>query len=288
MEIIVILGLLSGAVYANIKSGISRHASKWFYAPVEQVMEMELLQQWMKRDWELKRTLHMLYPEQKKEKVLWEFRRRQGVTAYTLMSAACILTLSVRIMDAVSKTPKADARHGKLFILGIIVSILGAYIPQARLNNLQKKREEELLVDYPEIINKFILLLGAGLTMKGALARMLRERREDEMRYAYKELKYIYHEMNNGITEAAAFEQLGNRIRMIPYMRFGALVSQNLKKGSAGLIPLLELEATEAFSQRKENAKRRGEEASTKMLLPMMMMLGIVMAIIVIPAFMVL
>lgn len=288
MEIIVIVGLLSGAVYANIRSGISCHVLRWFYAPVELIMEMEPLQQWMKKDWEMKRILHMLYPEQKKEQVLWEFRRNQGVVAYTIMFAACILTLLVRIMDAVSKTPEADVRHGKLFVLGIAVSILGAYVPQAKLDNLQKKREEELLVDYPEIINKFILLLGAGLTMKGALARMLKERKEDEMRYAYKELKYIYHEMNNGITEAAAFEQLGNRIRMIPYMRFGALVSQNLKKGSAGLIPLLELEATEAFSQRKENAKRRGEEASTKMLLPMMMMLGIVMAIIIIPAFMVL
>lgn len=288
MEVIVILALLSGAVYANIRSGRGCHPLRWFHAPVEQLMEMEALQQWMQKDWEIKRMLHMLYPEQKKERVLWEFRRKQGVMAYTILFIACILTLMVRISDAVSETPGEGGRPFKLFILGAAVSLLGAYVPQARLKKLQKKREEELLVDYPEIVNKFILLLGAGLTMKGALGRMLRGRREDEMRYAYRELKYIYHEMNNGITEAAAFEEMGNRIRMIPYMRFGALVSQNLKKGSAELIPLLELEAAEAFSQRKENAKRRGEEASTKLLLPMMMMLGIVMALIIIPAFMVL
>ena len=46
----------------------------------------------------------------------------------------------------------------------------------------------------------------------------------------------------------------------------------------------LEKEACEAFEQRKAYAKKLGEEASTKMLMPMMIMLAIVMAVIMVPA----
>ena len=49
---------------------------------------------------------------------------------------------------------------------------------------------------------------------------------------------------------------------------------------------LLENEAVEALERRKERALQLGEKAGTKMLFPMMLMLGIVMAIIMVPAFM--
>ena len=63
------------------------------------------------------------------------------------------------------------------------------------------------------------------------------------------------------------------------------LLSQNLKKGTAGLLILLKAEALDALEERKRNARRLGEEAGTKLLLPMMIMLVIVMVIIMIPAF---
>jgi hypothetical protein len=68
-------------------------------------------------------------------------------------------------------------------------------------------------------------------------------------------------------------------------MKFGSLISQNLKKGNKGLSELLGKEAREAFEERKEIAKRLGEEAGTKLLAPMMIMLLIVFMIILIPAF---
>ena len=48
---------------------------------------------------------------------------------------------------------------------------------------------------------------------------------------------------------------------------------------------LLEEEMETAFRQRKELALRKGEEASTKLLIPMFLMLGVVMVMVVAPAF---
>ena len=64
----------------------------------------------------------------------------------------------------------------------------------------------------------------------------------------------------------------------------GSLLAQNLKKGSKGLIHILETEAAEGMEERKQQAKKLGEEAGTKLLIPMMMMLVLVMGILVIPS----
>ena len=58
-------------------------------------------------------------------------------------------------------------------------------------------------------------------------------------------------------------------------MRFGALLSQNLRKGTKGLNDLLRLEAIQSFEERKARARRLGEEAGTKLLLPMFLMLAL-------------
>ena len=62
------------------------------------------------------------------------------------------------------------------------------------------------------------------------------------------------------------------------------LLIQNLQKGNSGLRAAMEAEADRAFEDRKNQARRLGEEAGTKLMLPMMLMLGVVFAILMIPA----
>ena len=54
--------------------------------------------------------------------------------------------------------------------------------------------------------------------------------------------------------------------------------------GSRGLLSSLQRESKDAFEERKSRAERKGEEAGTKLLVPMFMMLIIVMAVIMVPA----
>ena len=59
-----------------------------------------------------------------------------------------------------------------------------------------------------------------------------------------------------------------------------------MRTGTRGMRQLLEEEMALALEQRKDLAKRQGEEAGTKLLLPLFIMLGIVMVMIVVPAWM--
>ena len=49
---------------------------------------------------------------------------------------------------------------------------------------------------------------------------------------------------------------------------------------------LLKKEVEDAFEERKRIARKKGEEAGTKLLIPMVMMLAVVIAIVAVPALM--
>ena len=53
-----------------------------------------------------------------------------------------------------------------------------------------------------------------------------------------------------------------------------------------GLTQMLKLESIQAFEERKARAKKLGEEAGTKLLFPMFLMLAVVLIIVIVPAFM--
>lgn len=51
------------------------------------------------------------------------------------------------------------------------------------------------------------------------------------------------------------------------YLKLASLLSQNVKKGTTDILKLLEQESQSAFEQHKNLAKKKGEEAGTKLLI---------------------
>ncbi len=184
----------------------------------------------------------------------------------------------------------ADKRPLWQLFLGFAAAAM--VIPRTRssLKNEEKKRREQMERDYPEIISKLILLLTAGMTCSGAWKRIcndyLMAKQRIGKRYAYEEMLCSLRELEFGKSEASVYESFGNRTGILCYKRLSALLSRNLRRGSREILSLLDFEAREAYEARFEAVRKKGEETSTKLLLPMMGMLVIVIAIIVVPAFM--
>lgn len=179
----------------------------------------------------------------------------------------------------------------RVLIIGIIGSVLLWVFMDRALDDKMKIRKNQMLLDYPDIINKFNLLVNAGMTIRQAWSKISDDYKQGnrldkgQKRYAYEEMQATLHELKLGVPEVNAYEQFGQRIGLMPYMKFSSMLGQNLKKGNKNMVDLLKQEAMEAFQERKETTKRLGEEASTKLLGPMMIMLLIVLIIILIPAF---
>ena len=130
------------------------------------------------------------------------------------------------------------------------------------------KRYEELMMDYPGLIMKFTLLVQAGMTVRNTFRKMAT----------------ACHEMESGISEMEAYRRFGERCGHVKYKTFATLLIQNLQKGSRHMGEMLEKESVEAWDDRKRKAKVQGEAATTKLLFPMILMLGVVMAIVMLPA----
>ena len=78
--------------------------------------------------------------------------------------------------------------------------------------------------------------------------------------------------------------EFGRRCGLPYYTKFAGFLEQSRKNGAKNLREHLRLEMEEAYEQRKHEAKRLGEEASTKLLLPLFLMLGVVMVMVAVPA----
>ena len=71
---------------------------------------------------------------------------------------------------------------------------------------------------------------------------------------------------------------------MQPYMKLSSLLEQNRRTGTKNLQQLLEQEMSAAWEEPKHAARRLGEEAGTRLLIPLFLMLIVVMVIIMVPA----
>ena len=178
-----------------------------------------------------------------------------------------------------------------LWILSVLTGIVLFFAGSEDLHKETLKRREQLLREYPELVSKLMLFMGAGMTMKSAFYQLYRDMEKrvngekNKKNYLYEELKYMIHSIENGISETEAYEQFGKRCRVNQYRKLMAIIIQSYKKGSGNLMEQLEAEVKDNFEQRKNDARRMGEKAGTKLLFPMILMLGIVMVVIMVPAF---
>lgn len=234
----------------------------------------------------------VVYPEQENE--TFEQKVQKAADEKNSDGSDAMYHLPEEVDGNALRWKRIPNRTGSLVaVFGLLASFLYGGMLEERKEEARRRREEEIQRDYPEIVSALVLLLGAGLGMRKALERLAldyqsRKRKHNGKgkRAAYEELLYTWKEMESGIPESSAYEHLGIRCQGTPYRALSVLLTQNLKKGSKGLVELLEQEASEAFEERRRKAREEGEKAGTRLLLPMMLMLGVVFVLILVPAFM--
>lgn len=180
-----------------------------------------------------------------------------------------------------------DSSLRLIIILVIILPIAFWAREDSKVHDAAKERLSQLELDYSQLLWKLTMLLSAGLTIRGAFTRIADQYDAEHTKrhYVYEEMKLTLREMKSGVPEATAYENFGRRCSLPSYIKLGSLLSQNLKKGAKGLTGLLEHEAVLSMEQHKMAVRKLGERAGVKMLLPMILMFGVVLIILMVPAF---
>lgn len=143
------------------------------------------------------------------------------------------------------------------------------------------ERSEEMLSDFSNVVSKLALLTNAGMIMREAW---------EDVAYngettIYKEMQRSVQEMNNGVSEIDALYNFGSRCIIAEIKKFVSTIIQGIEKGNSELTGMLQRQSSEVWEAKKQNVKRQGEKAASKLMLPMLLMFLGILIMIIIPIF---
>ncbi len=181
---------------------------------------------------------------------------------------------------------RSGSGAGRILALFGLAAALVFWGMDQDVERLWNKRRQEMEEDYPMVAGKLAIYVQAGLPIRKAFERIAGEGGgRGRPRAIHEEMAAALREIGLGASEIRAYEHMGQRTDLASYIRLAALLGQNVRRGSGRLAERLEQEAKEAGERQLERRRKEGEELGTKLLLPMMCMLTVVMAMVILPAF---
>lgn len=140
----------------------------------------------------------------------------------------------------------------------------------------------QVAMDLPDYISKIIILTGAGLTLRAAMKKVSAEMSMPTPLYNL--MGQAMHNIENGMNENIALDQVVRRCNMPEMRRMIAVIEQNLQRGGSEVTIAMRTIGDEMWNNRKAKAKQIAEEAETKILFPMMLMMFAVIIMTMAPA----
>ena len=156
------------------------------------------------------------------------------------------------------------------------------FIPGSKLKKNMIKRERMIKRIFPRIIDQTIILLEAGYSTAMIWRHMSKILPDTNPIDA--EIKKLANSFTFGMGEEEFYKEMTRSLNSVIVLRFCNLCLQSLKKGSVDLISGLREISSESWQNRKWDAVKMGEEASGKMILPLMLVFVGVLIIVMVPA----
>jgi len=179
----------------------------------------------------------------------------------------------------------AAAEDASLTAVGLITACSMPLLAKRRLLAMVERRKRSIILELPDVLNKMVLLVNAGETAQGAFLRASQTSSADAPSSALrKELALTVHELQMNISFAKALEQLSRRCASPDVSMFTTTLLLNYKRGGDELVLALRALSKEMWDRRKAVSRTLGEEASSKLVFPMVIIFLIVMVIVGAPA----
>lgn len=186
----------------------------------------------------------------------------------------------------IEKTNKGN--NLKWVYLFILVSIFVPVYNYLKLHEDGKRCQIQAEKDFPVIVHLLTLYMGAGLSFYSAIKRISnnykKQEERGEKRIAFEKIMLMEQQMNNGISQKKVCQNWGRQFQTDSYQKLSLILIQSFTKGSKEAAILMEAEEREAFRKRVDRAKKEGEEAATRLLFPMILLLCQVMLLVMYPA----
>lgn len=165
--------------------------------------------------------------------------------------------------------------------------LLGVVIPAAKWKDVSGKvarRKQDIVLLLPELLNKLMLLLGAGETLQRALVRCAERNDGHAQHPLLLELRKVNESVRNGESFAAAMEVFSRRCGVQEVSVFTTTMLLNYRRGGDRLVLSLKELSYSLWEKRKAIVRSRGEEASSKLVFPLVGIFFVLMVLVASPA----
>ena len=171
-----------------------------------------------------------------------------------------------------------------VLVMSLAVAMVVVLLPR-RLEDQIAERQRSIKLEFPDFLSKFILLLGANMTVQEAWSTASQV--EEISTPLYRELDVVNHQMSDlGMPVADALTGFATRCRDADISRFVTSVNQNIKYGGGEPANMPMQQSDDAWKSRKQEALRLGEQASSKLTFPMLLMFLAILLLVMAPALM--
>lgn len=220
-----------------------------------------------KHDRKLRKEVSVLYGEKYADYYIRVIHAQEITIAFT------VLLLAVPIYGL------SDS-FVAMFVIVVFAATAYYYYGTVTTNKICK-RSEEMLCDFADVVSKLALLTNAGMIMREAW---------EEVAYTdnttlYVEMQKTVDEMKNGVSDVEALFAFGTRCVIPEIKKFTSTIIQGIVKGNSELVHMLKEQSKEVWMLKKQNVKRQGEKAASKLLIPILIMFIGIILMILIPIF---
>lgn len=156
-----------------------------------------------------------------------------------------------------------------IFIVLTLLMVLAIlYYYETKITDEITRRKKEIIKEFPEVLSKLALLVNAGMIVREAWDKIATTGDST----LYQEMQVAIENMENGMSEIDAILAFSARCDVESITKFASTLVQNLTKGNKELVIFLKQYSKESWLERKQNARKEGEEASSKLLIPITLM----------------
>lgn len=168
------------------------------------------------------------------------------------------------------------------FLVGAGLMYLAYWNYDMKITDVMQVRNREIESALPSVISKLALLANAGMILSEAWEKV--SKTGDST--IYKEMQNAVIEVRRlGRPELDSYLLFAERCSNVEVKKFISTLSQNLTKGNRELVTCLREQARQSWEEKKHRARRQGEKASSKLLIPIGIMFVGILIMVVVPIF---
>ncbi|SEB58832.1 type II secretion system F family protein [Paenibacillus sp. GP183] len=169
--------------------------------------------------------------------------------------------------------------------LGLFCAMVTPLLMLKELDAQIRKKQQQIIMELPEVLSTIVLLVNAGETVQRAWIRCLQVKRRNEAESPlFKEMDMAVRELEMNISFPKVMEDFSKRCAMHEVSLFTSSLMLNYKRGGNDFVLALHGLSQELWQRRKTVSKTLGEEASSKLVFPMVLIFAVVMLIVAAPA----